>query len=167
MTSIADSGPKAGWRGRLLWIALALSLTLNVCFVGGLVWTKMALHPPMGPIERIQRVGQALDLNDSQRIAFDQFVRVLRLRGRFIRETNQPLLQELWGEIAKPTPDDATVAQLGDQINANRATLQKEASAALSDFIKTLTPEQRTKMAGVITAPGDEPTRRVFQMIVP
>jgi uncharacterized membrane protein len=167
MTSITGSAQRVSSRGRWLWIAFALSLTLNVCFIGGLVWSKMAFHPPLPPIERIQRVGQSLSLDDSQRLAFDQFVRVIRLRGRFARESNEPLLQQIWGEIAKPAPDDATVAHLGDQIEANRLTFQKEASAALMDFIKTLKPDQRAKLAGFIASPGDEPTRRVFQMIVP
>ncbi len=167
MTSIADSGQRTGGRGRWLWIAFALSLTLNVCFIGGLVWSKMSFHGPMPPIERIQRVGQTLNLDDNQRVAFDQFVRVIRLRGRFVRETNQPLLQQIWGEIAKPAPDDAIVTRLGGQIEANRQAFQKEASAALMDFVRTLKPEQRAKLASVITAPGDEPTRRVFQLIVP
>jgi uncharacterized membrane protein len=167
MTSIAESGQRATGRGRWLRIGLAVSLTLNVCFVAGLVWSKLAFHPPMPPMERIQRLGQTLGLDDGQRLAFDQFVRVIRLRGRFARESNQPLLQQLWGEIGKPTPDDGAVAHLGDQIETNRVAFQKEASAALMDFIKTLKPDQRAKLAGIVGTPGDEPTRRVFQLIVP
>jgi uncharacterized membrane protein len=167
MTSLAEPGRQTGWRARLVWIALALSLTLNVFFVGGLVWMKLSAHPPMPPIERMQRIGQALDLNDDQRIALDQFLRVIRLRGRFLRETNQPLLERIWTELAKPTPDDDAVAKLGAEIEQNRTTFSHELTAALMSFVKTLTPEQRAKLAEVTKAAGDPPARRLFEIIAP
>jgi uncharacterized membrane protein len=166
MSSIAESGQRTGWRARLVWIALALSLTLNVFFIGGLVWVKLS-HPLMPPFERMQRLGQSLDLNDDQRRAFEQFVRVIRLRGRYVRDSNQPLLEQIWTELAKPTPDEAAVAKLGAQINDNRQAFQKEASTALVNFVKTLSPEQRAKLAGIARSGGDEPTRRLFQVIAP
>lgn len=167
MSSIADSGRRAGWRARLVWIALALSLTLNVFFIGGLAWMKFAMHGPIPPMERMQRLGQSLNLNDDQRLAFDQFVRVVRQRGRFIRETNQPLFERIWAELGKPSPDLDAVAKLGAEINNNRQTFQNEASTALLAFVKTLSPEQRAKLAGMAHGAGDEPTRRLFQVIAP
>ena len=165
MTSIADGGRKAGWRGRLVWLALALSLTLNVCFLGGLAW--MRLHAPPPPLLRMQAFGQSLNLTDDQRQAYEQFLRTIRLRGRFVRETNQTLIDNIWNEEAKPTPDDATIAKLGDQINGNREALQREVSTALDGFLKTLTPEQRAQLASKAKAPPDEVARRIFQMVVP
>lgn len=167
MTSLAEPGRQTGWRARLVWIALALSLTLNLFFVGGLLWVKLSMHPPLPPIERMQRLGQALDLTADQRVAFEQFVRVIRLRGRYVRETNQPLLERIWGEVAKPAPDQDLVAKLGAEVNGNRTAFQKEASTALLAFMKTLTPEQRSKLADIAKRPGDEPTRRLFQIIAP
>jgi uncharacterized membrane protein len=165
MTTIADSRPKAGWRGRLVWLALALSLTLNVCFLGGLAW--MRVHAPPPPLMRMRALGQSLNLNDDQRQAFEQFLRTIRLRGRFVRETNQVLIGNIWTEIAKPTPDDASIAKLDDQVDGNRETLQREVSTALDTFIKTLTPEQRAQLAAKAKAPPDEIARRIFQMVVP
>lgn len=165
MTTIADSGRKAGWRGRLVWLVLALSLTLNICFLGGLAWMRM--HAPPPPLARIRALGQSLNLNDAQRQAFEQFVRTIRLRGRFVRETNEPLVQNLWDEEAKPTPDAATIAKLGDQISGNRDALQREVSTAFDTFLKTLTPEQRAQLAGKAKSPSDPITRRIFQMVVP
>lgn len=165
MTAIADSGRKAGWRGRLVWLALALSLTLNVCFLGGLAW--MHMHAPPPPLMRMRALGQSLQLNDTQRQAFEQFLRTIRLRGRFVRETNETLVENLWSEEAKPAPDDAAVAKLGDQINGNRETLQREVSTAFDTFLKTLTPEQRARLAAKAKTPPDPVTHRIFQMIVP
>lgn len=167
MTSIAEPGPRPSWRARFVWIALALSLTLNVFFIGGLAWMKASIHPPLPPIERMQRLGQALNLNDDQRLAFDQFVRVIRLRGRYVRETNQPLLERAWSEISKPAPDEDAIAKLGAEINKNRQAFQKEVSAALLTFVKTLSPEQRAKLGGIARGAGDEPTRRLFQIVAP
>jgi uncharacterized membrane protein len=165
MTTLAESGQKAGRGGRLLWIALALSLTLNICFLAGIAW--MHMHAPPSPIVRMQHFGDSLNLNGGQKQAYEQFLRTLRLRGRFVRESNQPLIENLWSEIAKPTPDTATVAKLADQVNSNREGLQREASTALDTFIKTLTPEQRALLAQKAKSPPDEPARRLFQMVTP
>jgi uncharacterized membrane protein len=165
MTSLADTGHRAGWRGRLLWIALALSLTLNLCIFAGVAW--MHTHVPPAPMIRMQHFGQTLKLNDDQRRAFDQFLRTIRLRGRFVRESDQPLIDDIWSEIAKPTPDDSTIAKLADQVNGNREGFQRDVSAALDTFIKTLNPDQRAQFAAKAKAPGDEAARRLFQMVVP
>jgi uncharacterized membrane protein len=165
MTSLADSGRKAGWRGRLVWIALALSLTLNVCFFAGLAW--MRLLAPLTPLARMEHFGDSLNLNDTQRQAYEQFLRTIRLRGRFVRESNQPLIDDVWGEVAKPTPDASTVAKLADQVNGNREAFQREVSTALDAFIKTLSPEQRTQLAAKAKTPPDDAARRLFQMVVP
>jgi len=165
MTTLADSGQKAGRGGRLLRIALALSLTLNVCFLAGLAW--MHFHRPPPPFVRMQHFGDSLNLNGDQRQAYEQFLRTLRQRGRSVRDSNQPLIQDLWSEIAKPTPDTSAIAKLADHINSNRTALQREASTALDAFIKSLTPEQRAQFAAKAKAPPDEPARRLFQMVVP
>jgi uncharacterized membrane protein len=165
MTILAESGQKAGRGGRLLWIALALSLTLNICFLAGLAW--MHIHAPGPPLVRLQHFGDSLNLTGDQRQAYEQFLRTVRQRGRAVREGNQPLIQNMWSEIAKPTPDTAAIAKLGDQINSNRIALQRDVSSALDAFIKTLTPEQRAQLAAKAKAPPDEPARRLFQMVTP
>ncbi|HXR86129.1 MAG TPA: periplasmic heavy metal sensor [Stellaceae bacterium] len=165
MTTLAESGQKAGRGGRLLWIALALSLTLNVCFLAGLVW--MHIHRPASPIVRMQHFGDSLNLTADQRQAYEQFLGTLRQRGRSVREGNQPLIQNLWSEIAKPTPDTTAIAKLADQVNGNREAFLREVSSALDAFIKTLTPEQRAMLAAKAKAPPDEPARRLFQMVTP
>lgn len=164
MTAI-DTGRRVGWRWRLVWVALALSLTLNVCFLGGLAW--MRFHAPPPPFIRMQHFGDSLNLNDTQHQAYDQFLRVIRLRGRFVRESNQPLIDDLWSEIAKPTPDASTIARLADQINGNRDAFQREVTTALDAFIKTLNPDQRAQLAAKAKAPPDEAARRLFQMVMP
>jgi uncharacterized membrane protein len=167
MTSIADTSRRTGWQGRLVWIVLALSLTLNVFFIGGLLWVRIFLHPFPPPMQRIERLGRSLSLNDTQRDAFDQFLRVIELHGRFTRETNDAVLDQIWGELSKPTPNDATVLQLTNEIYSNRTAFQKEASGSLMAFIKTLNPAQRNKMERLVRGPQQNPTHRLFEIIVP
>lgn len=167
MTTLAEAGRRTGRHGRLLRIALALSLTLNVFFVGGLIWVKTFMHPPPPPLERMQRLGDTLNLSADQHRAFEQFVRTIRQHARTAREANLPLLRQIWAEIAKPTPDDDQVAKLGEQVNGNRAAFQREVSVALLSFIKTLTPEQRGQLAQLAGSSRDEPMRRLFQIIAP
>lgn len=167
MTSLVDTGRRTGWRARLVWIALALSLTLNVFFVGGLLWVRINEHPFLPPLERIEHFVRPLGLTADQHTAFEQFLRVIRLHGRFTRETDRSLQDQIWIEIARPSPDDSTLARLTDQVYASREAFQKEASGALMDFIKTLTPAQRAKMARLVRRPADEATRRLFYIVVP
>jgi uncharacterized membrane protein len=166
MTSLAELARQSGWRGRLVWLALALSLTLNVFFVGGLIWVKV-VHPPQAPLERMRHLGESLNLSPDQQQAFEQFVRSIRQHARATREANRPLVTQIWAELAKPTPDDAQVAKLGEEVNVNRVSFQHEISASMLSFVKTLSPEQRAHLAHIASSARDEPTRRLFQIVAP
>ena len=69
--------------------------------------------------------------------------------------------------MAKPAPDDDAIGRLSAEVDSNREVFQKEASTAFLAFMKTLSPEQRTKLAAFVTEAKDEPTRRLFQVIAP
>jgi uncharacterized membrane protein len=166
MTSLAEASRQSGWRGRLVWVALALSLTLNVFFIGGLVWVKTFMRPPPFS-ERLHAFGHSLHLTGAQREGFNQFIRALRQHARAAREANQPLLTQIWAELAKPSPDNDLVTKLGAQVNDNRAAFQKEASSELLTFLKTLTPEQRAHIGEIVRSAHEEPARRLFQLIAP
>jgi uncharacterized membrane protein len=166
MTSLAETGQRSGWRGRLVWVALALSLTLNVFFIGGLVWVKTFMRPPPFS-ERLHAFGHTLHMTGPQRQAFEQFIRELRQHARAAREANQPLLAQIWTELAKPSPDNDLVTKLGAQVNDNRTAFQKEASSELLAFLKTLTPEQRAHIGEIVRSAHEEPARRLFQFIAP
>jgi hypothetical protein len=107
VTGIDPTGRPAGKRGRAGLIALALSLTLNVCFVGGLVWTRTMDHPqpPMAAVERFQQIAKDINLTGDQLTAFQQFAQTFRDRQRLLRDQNKPLVDALWSEMAKPDAD--------------------------------------------------------------
>ena len=128
---------------RLPWILLALSLALNLFFVGGVFWVRGHGHGAMGPAERFERIAKQLTLDAKQRAAFDAFVKTVRTKARELRETNQPLVEEAWQDFAKAQPDEAAVDKLFETAATNRRNFQLEAGRALRAFLGTLSEEQR------------------------
>jgi uncharacterized membrane protein len=144
--------PRRGaWRSRLPWILLAVSLALNLCFVGGLFWVRMeASHVQMGPAERIELVAKQLALDADQRAAFDRFAATVRQKSRHLRETNQPVIDDAWQEFAKERPDEAAIDKLFEQAANNRRSFQIETGRALREFLVSLSEDQRTKFIGLV-----------------
>ncbi|HEY0523797.1 MAG TPA: periplasmic heavy metal sensor [Stellaceae bacterium] len=138
-------------RRRLIWAALALSLALNVFFIGGAVWIRMHVphHPGGGPFagvpprERVEAVARDLSLDAAQRSAFDRFIRETRQETKQVREANQKLGDAAWEEMAKQQPDDDLLHRLFDEISANRREYQTGMTRSLQDFLGKLSPEQR------------------------
>ena len=145
MTSPAEASRKGGSRGRLVWLALGLSLTLNVFFVGGLVWSHFNGPHMQGPLQRFRHVASELQLSGEERQAFQRFMTGMRQSGQQLREDNQPLFQRFWDELGKPQPDQALLAQTVDQIAQNRNVYQKHLTEGMTQFLATLTPEQRAR----------------------
>jgi Spy/CpxP family protein refolding chaperone len=131
-------------RPRVLAALLAISLALNLCFIGGAVWTR--LHAPqLTASERFHRLGQSLDLTPPQQVAFDQYVSATLARGGRVRQATDPLIDDAWAEIAKPDPDQAKIFQLLDDFSTQRRQVMHEAVTATVSFLATLTPEQKAK----------------------
>lgn len=168
MTSLAEAGARSSGRGRLLWIALALSLTLNVFFVAGLLWFRVAGQPMhMTPAERVAAAESELNLNAEQRGAFQQFVDEVRERSRQLRDSNQPLIQQVWDELAKPQPDQALIARLVDEATDHRHAYQKEMAEVLSRFLAVLSPEQRAQFVSLAKRPQDQRAAHIRRLIMP
>jgi uncharacterized membrane protein len=147
VSDIADRAP----RRRLgMWIALALSLTLNVCLVGGLVWAMLALEPVPAPAERFVAVGRTLNLDGTQRAALTAFETTAREASRALRESNAPVMQKIWDEMAQSSPDEASISRLTDQALEHRRTYQGAMTAGLLKFLATLSPEQRSEFTQLV-----------------
>lgn len=163
MTSLAEPAAKAGPRGRLLWLALALSLTLNICFVGGLVWSRMTAWHMLTPAERMQQVAQEFHLTPDQRDAFRQFVLQIHQRTMQLRESNGPLVQRIWEELGKPQPDQDAIGKLMDEATENRHAYQRSMIVVLGHFLASLSPEQRAQFIDRVKRPED----RLRHLIIP
>jgi Spy/CpxP family protein refolding chaperone len=125
---------------RWLWVALGLSLALNV-LAGGYVAGALWPHGRHGP----ERLAEELGLNPAQRQAFERHVRTMRDDNRRYREETRPLLQQSWTELAKPQPDQAVLDRLFDEGIAKRRALQRENARSVRGFLETLEPAQRQR----------------------
>ena len=129
---------------RWLWLALAVSLALNILgggYIVGRLW-----HERPGP----ERLAKTLNLNATQRAAFEQHLRTMREENRHYREETRPLLQQSWRELAKPQPDEAVLDRLFDEGMAKRRTLQRDNARSLRSFLETLDPDQRQRFLEIL-----------------
>jgi len=145
MTAAVDAGAQPRTRGWTLRILLALSVTLNVFFVAGLLWSMFAAEPIGPPAMRFVAIGHRLDLSPQQRAALDAFGATAHRHAGDLRTANGPLMRQIWDEMAKPDPDQPAIDKLAEQMNQNRLAYQKQMSASLAAFLKTLSPEQRAR----------------------
>jgi Spy/CpxP family protein refolding chaperone len=166
MTSLAAGGVRSGPRSRLLWLALGLSLVLNAFLVGTLVWWVNA-NRLMPPAERFQQIGRELNLNDDQRDAFQQLVIEMRRNGRTLHDSNEPLIEKIWGEMGKPQADLASIDRLVDQATENRRAYQRSMAGALSRFLSSLTPEQRSQFVELTKRHQDMVAARLRHLVTP
>jgi uncharacterized membrane protein len=144
--TFASTAAHGATRRPLLWVALTLSLVLNLCFIAGALWTRFqAPAPPASAAERLQRVGAELALDRQQRQAFERYSEILRTHMQQMRETVEPMMSTAWAELAKPNADQATAARLFDEAGQARRNLQRELLAPTLMFLATLSPEQRAK----------------------
>jgi uncharacterized membrane protein len=144
--TLASAAVRGATRRPLLWVALTLSLVLNLCFVAGALWIHIqGPAPPATPAERLQRIGAELALNPQQRQAFERYSENLRTHMQQMRETVEPLMSAAWSELAKPDADPAAAARLFDEAGQARRGLQRELLTPTLAFLATLSPEQRAK----------------------
>jgi Spy/CpxP family protein refolding chaperone len=133
-------------RQPLLWVALTLSLVLNLCFIAGAAWIHIhGPSPPMTPEERFQRIGAELALDPQQQQTFDRYSEGVLIHMQHMREAVEPLMSAARTELAKPDADEATVVRLLDEAAQTRRGFQRELIAKTLSFLAVLSPEQRAK----------------------
>jgi Spy/CpxP family protein refolding chaperone len=149
MTAAAELSTRAPARGRGLWVALAVSLTLNIFVIGGLAWSMFAVPPPpaANPAERLIDAANSLNLTAEQHAALGKFAAGARDTTRSMRQANAPLMRDMWTEMGKPTPDEQKLSGLADQALDNRRTYQHQMAANLRSFLATLTLDQRKEFS--------------------
>ena len=162
---VAEASSPAARHRQWLWVALALSLTLNLFVVGGLVWPMVWTppHPPPNPVERLIGAARSLDLNPDQRAALRTFGIAARELSLSLRAANTPIMRQMWEEMAKPQADASAISRFSDQALDNRRDYQRKMTANLMTFVATLTPEQRSRFAELASRrpghPGPHPDR--------
>lgn len=143
---------------RLPWILLALSMALNIAFVGGFAYARFFAPQPLPPIAGSPGPGGApgghpgqidvardLNLDEAQRRAFRQFLGEMRRGGADRLRELGAIREGVAAELAKPRPDLAAVDRSIDRASVLRADLQKESLRSSLRFAETLRPEQQEK----------------------
>jgi uncharacterized membrane protein len=166
MTSVAGDRARSGSRGRLLWLALAISLALNAFVVGTLAWWVNA-NRMTTPAERFQQTVRELHLNDDQRDAFQQFVIEMRRNTRQLHDNNEPLVQKVWDEMGKAQPDRDLISHLVDQATENRRAYQKNMTDVLTRFLANLSAEQRGQFIDLTKRHQDPVAQHLRRLVVP
>jgi uncharacterized membrane protein len=156
----ATSPPRP--KGRLVKVALALSLALNVCFVGGLAYSKF-----VRPTPPLIALGRELNLEPDQRKAFQGFVQVVRSKGAVLREANLALGRKIWDELSQPKPDAQKLSGLFTDIANNRRDYQMAVGTALLPFLETLSIEQRERFIAIGKRRQDAMANRMRQLLAP
>lgn len=146
---------------RLVTILAGLSLAINLLAAGAYVGsTYFAAHQGRaGLVERrFADLARKLDVDPETDAGLTQLHRSVRvaLDVRHIR--NQPLMDDILAEFAKPTPDPARIGALQDAALSIRRATGNEALAALMTFLKQATPEERAKLLDLLGDHKDQDT---------
>ena len=149
--SLAGAAPRQrGWpRFRLLWAVLAVSLVLNLLFVAGGVWSRVERPGVRGLDQRFERIGAQLSLDPAQRAAFDTFIAEMRGRRDKVQQQVVPLYRAAWDAAGKPAMDGAEVMRSFEAAFDERQRVNRETTARMIDFLRTLSPEQRGRFVAL------------------
>ncbi len=129
---------------RWLWVALGLSVTLNLAFLGGFLYLRGKVDGVReGERQRIAATAQDLGLSQSEQQSFVELRRTLGETTRRHQRQLQAPSTALAQAVMRPTLDRAEIDRLQEQISAIRAAQQRESSALVTEFTLTVAPERR------------------------
>jgi len=128
-------------RNYLPWIALGLSLALNVVMVVDQRFGETAATAPKPNAEKL--LAEEMHLTEPQLEAYQFYRQQLRDLTGATRLANQDDVDAYYEELAAPNPDVAKLESLLQDINKRRAQLQAHQTLATVKFIALLDPTQR------------------------
>ena len=138
-------------RASLPWILFALSLTLNVFFLGGYYYKRTLDQRLSGnEQERSRYVVERLNFTADQRQRFQEFRQRARERQRETQRSNRPVIDNLWREIEKPEPDLAQLDGYIEHLTTNRLAFQREQMTDMLRFAKSLEGSQRVEFLELV-----------------
>ena len=156
MSMVGTAVTRESWpRSRIMTAVLAVSLVLNVLFVAGAVWGRIEKAPARGLDQRFERIGAQLDLDATQRVAFDRLLAELRGRGEKVQQQVSPLYRAAWDAAANPAADADEVFRLFDAALDKRRELSRDTMRKTLDFLAALSPEQRSRFVALARERGN------------
>jgi Spy/CpxP family protein refolding chaperone len=139
---------------KLPWILLAVSITFNFAFTGGLLEAQSArqeaAEPEQTPGDKAQLVADKLGLTGEQREAYIDARTRLSREGAKLREAMALAREERRAELAKAAPDLARVAQIEADIADLACQMRLLAAEHLKQFAGRLGPDQRRRLSGMM-----------------
>jgi uncharacterized membrane protein len=164
----AEPAGAAVTRRRLPWVLLALSLALNLCFIGGALWFH--LHRPvwrMTPVQRIERMSADLHLDKPHQEQFRRYFHTVFATLQLMRTQVAPMVDDAWAEIAKPEADEAKIGKLFDQAAETRRKFQRDLTAQTLAFLASLTPQQRRSFVELARRPPPSYAQPINRGVTP
>jgi uncharacterized membrane protein len=129
---------------RWLWVALGLSLTLNLAFLGGFLYLRgKADGVRDGERQRVAASAQDLGLSPSELQGMITLRREIVDAGRRFQRQVQVPTAALAEAVMRPTIDRAEIDRLQTQIGDVRAAQQREIASLITNYALTVAPERR------------------------
>jgi uncharacterized membrane protein len=151
MATVGRMAPTRWPHRPLLLGLLAVSLALNLFFVGGAIWIRFSrpANPP-GFEQRYEGIAAQLGLSSDQRAGFERYVQQMRVRGQRMRTEIAPLIAAAWDEIAQPKADVGHIMSRYDAASEKWREFQHASTTQTLDFLALLSPAQRSKFVAII-----------------
>ena len=149
----AASGGLFTWRA-IAWVLLALSLALNVFFIGGHIYTKRQVEAveqrQTTTPARVRITPATLGLNDRQAKTFNGFRDRLRQRALTLRKESRASAAKIWAELQSDKPDQNAIDRHLKIIFDNRYAVQRQASVYAVQMFRSLDKDQKQKFVAML-----------------
>lgn len=143
-----------GGDSRIVMILAGLSLALNLLAGGayvGSTYFAAHQHRPSLIDRRFADLGSRLGVDPASDPGLSALHRSVKLALDVRHLRNQPLMEDITAEFAKPMPDATRIAALQDQSLAIRRSSGDETLAALIAFLTQASPDERTKLIAFLS----------------
>ena len=127
----------------LPWSLLALSLGLNVFFLGG--WWYGMRHTPEPAMTPARKLAKKLDLRSGQKDRLQQFRRGLAREKRRLKMDLSDLEKRFWQELSEPRPDRQKLEKLLEKSSSLTLAFRSRGLERMLVFIESLDPGQRQR----------------------
>ena len=149
------------WRA-LPWVLFAVSLALNIFFIGGHYYARAQLDSQASrqagtvkpPATRTQGLVDRIGLDVAQRGEFRTMRGNIRERGKRFCARSRKHVERLWAELEKSKPSKRVIDRSLRRIYDNGYAYQRRAAAHALAFISKLDPNQKARFLALAKSRG-------------
>jgi Spy/CpxP family protein refolding chaperone len=135
-----------------IMVKKGLTIALICVFISGaLIFTGCRSHSHQGKVEfMVDYIAETLDLTDPQREQLDGIKEEFMARAKEMHAQKEAMHAEFMAELRKDQIDQVKIRDLIAQKRAQMDEIVELAVTSLTEFHKTLSPEQREKLVAKI-----------------